>query len=67
MLNAIAPIDSTLQSNEIKDCFRLGKFNSSNTRPRPLMVKFLKATDISSILSNIKLLKPPIFIKPIQQ
>jgi len=64
VLTAFTPIVTTLEPNAIKDCFRLGKFNPNGTRPRPLMVIFLRSVDVSSILSNRKLLKSPIFIKP---
>jgi len=64
VLTAFTPILTTLEPNAIKDCSPLGKFNPNGTRPRPLMVKFLRSIDISSILSNRKLLKSHIFIKP---
>ena len=64
VLTVFNPIITTLEPNAIKDCFRLGKFNPNSTRPRPLMVKFLRSIDVASILSNRKLLKASIFIKP---
>lgn len=52
VLTAFTSIDTSLESNAIKDCFCLGKFNPSNTRLRLLMVKFLRSADVSSILSK---------------
>ena len=53
-----------VEANSIKNCYRLGKFNPSRSKPRPIMVKFLRSLDTSSILANKKLLASPIYIKP---
>jgi len=39
VLTAFAPINDQLDPSAIKDCFRLGKYNTSHTHPRPLMVR----------------------------
>ena len=64
VLTAFAPVNDQLDPNAIKDCFRLGKYNSNHTRPRPLMVKFLRTIDAAHILSNRKLLQSPVYVKP---
>lgn len=64
VLTAFAPINDQLDPSAIKDCFRLGKYNTSHTRPRPLMVKFLRTIDATHILSNRKLLQSPVYVKP---
>ena len=48
----------------IKDLFRLGKFSKSRTKPRPLMVKFVRAADANSIISKSVQLRKPYFVKP---
>ena len=45
-------VDSTTQKQSIKDCFRLGKFNASSHHSRPILVKFIRSADTSSILSK---------------
>jgi len=42
----------------------LGKFSAENSRPRPLLVKFLRALDASTVLFNRSKIKNPIMIKP---
>jgi len=49
---------------EILDCFRLGKFKSQQTRPRPILVKLHRAIDAASILANRSSVASPVFIKP---
>ena len=49
-------LDSSIQSQSIRDCLRLGKF-SSESRPRPILVKFIRI-----FLMSIKLFpRPDIF------
>ena len=57
-------IDVHVEPNQILDCFRLGKFKSQQTRPRPILVKLHHAIDAATILANRSSLAPPIFIKP---
>jgi len=63
-LTSFTPISDQLEPNAVKDCYRLGKFNPSHSRPRPLMIKFLRNIDATHILSNKKLLQPPVYVKP---
>jgi len=53
-----------IESDSIKDLHRLGKYNSGNAKPRPLLVKFLRSADAIQVLSNQALFKYPINIKP---
>ena len=55
---------SSINSDSIKDLHRLGKFNTLLTRPRPILVKFIRAADVMSVLSNRRLLTHPVSIKP---
>ena len=63
-LTSFTPINDQLNPSVVKDCYRLGKFNASQSRPRPLMLKFLRNIDAAHILSNRKLLQPPVYVKP---
>ena len=60
----VSGIDSNVHSQAIKDCFRLGKYDPQHKRPRPILVKFIRTLDVSSILSKRSVLSPPINIKP---
>ena len=64
MNNAVkvfSSIDNSIQCQSIKDCFRLGKFSSSESHPRPVLVKFIR---ITSVLSKKRKLSHPYSIKP---
>ena len=64
ILSVFASINVKVEANSIKDCYRLGKFIPSRSKPRPILVKFLRSLDTLLILTNKKLLSPPIYIKP---
>ena len=64
VVSVVSGINSSVQSQAIKDCFRLGRFNPQRLQPRPILVKFVRIADVSSILSNRGVLRPPIRIKP---
>jgi len=52
-------IDTSIGESSISDINRLGKFSAENSRPGPLLVKFLRALDASTVLftrSKIKIL-----------
>ena len=53
-----------VESSHILDCFRLGKFKVQQSKPRPILVKFHRIIDATSILANKASLSSPIFIKP---
>ena len=60
----LSEVDSTIQKQSIKDCFRLGKFNASSHRSRPILVKFIRSADASSISSKRASLIHPFHVKP---
>ena len=64
LLQTFDSIDVHVNSGGILDCFRLGKFKSQQTRPRPILVKLQRIIDANAILANKAALSPPIFIKP---
>ena len=64
VVSVLSSVDTTIQSQSIKDCLRLGKFNPKQQHPRPLLVRFVRITDASNILSKRKDFYSPISIKP---
>ncbi len=50
VVTALVKVDDTFQTNDIQDCFRLGKF--SNNRSRPILFKLNQAWKVKSIFSN---------------
>ena len=54
--------DITEQS--IRYCFRLGKFDSTRTKPRPLLVKLSRAFDVNTILYNRSKIPEGTQVKP---
>ena len=56
-------LHDSLSSTSVKDHFRLGKFNSEASRPRPVLVKFVRSADVELVLSNAGSLSRPIFVK----
>ena len=73
VVSVLSEADHTIQPLSIKDCFRLGKFKPSLHlgkfkpslhRPRPILVKLVRTTDVSSILSKRGTLSHPFFVKP---
>ena len=57
-------IDPSIQNSFIKDFHRLGKYKPDHTRPRPILVKFLRAIDAQFVLANRNKISQPIIIKP---
>ena len=64
VVKVVAGIHRTIQPESIKDCFRLGKFTANASRPRPILVKFIRMADVTSILSKKRDLSHPYSIKP---
>ena len=60
----LSSLDSSITDHSIHDCFRLGKYNDSRTRP--VFVRLARACEALSVLSQrYKLAKSPgISIKP---
>lgn len=64
LLAVLSELNTTIDSTAIKDLFRLGKYKSDNPKPRPLLVKFLRVTDVTNILKVKSQLKSPVYVKP---
>ena len=62
--NALVSASIQIEPSAIKDCFRLGKYKSGSEYPRPLLIKFLRSTDATYLLTSKTQLKHPIYIKP---
>ena len=54
-VNVLSPLDSSIQPQPIKDCFRLGKFSSNAPRPRPILIKFVRKADVTTFFLNGKI------------
>ncbi len=52
VVSVMSKVDNTISSESIKDCYCLGKFNPNQSLPRPVLVKFIWVSDVSSILSK---------------
>ena len=61
MISSIVP---SIDSSCVKDLFGLGKYADYLSRPRPIMVKYIRSANVSSILSKCAHLHAPFFIKP---
>ena len=64
VLKELSILNSSITLDCVKNIFRLGKYKSNSNHPRPILVKLLHSGDVQSILSNRKLLKSKISIKP---
>lgn len=62
--DVFSSVDASIDSRAVKDLFRLGGFKSNMSRPRPILVKFVRCSDAHSILSKVRELSPPYSIKP---
>ena len=63
-VKVLSSINKAIEPNSVKDCYRLGKFSPSNSRPRPILVKFIRISDATSILSKRSSLSRPHVVKP---
>ena len=62
---ALSKADQSINSNTIKDIYRLGRFTAENRKPRPLLVKFIRVADAARVLSRRGSLQvAPVIIKP---
>ena len=61
---AFAEVEHTVDISSIKDCFRLGKFKHDAQRPRPILIKFLRSTEVTMALLKIAAFRAPVAIKP---
>ena len=65
LTKVISEVDQSINSHSIKDIYQLGKYSPDNRKPRPLLMKFIRIADATSILSKRR--SPhstPVFIKP---
>lgn len=63
VVSLLSKIQSSVNSQSIKDIRRLGKYNSARPRPRPILVQFLRSADASSILSKAGSVESPYSIQ----
>ena len=56
--------DDDISVQSVRDCIRLGKFNPSGTRPRPLLVKLTRIFDVDTVLYNRSNISDGIMVKP---
>jgi len=64
VLETLNSIKVQMNPDHIVDCFRLGKFNQTQSRSRPILIRFLHTLDVNTILANKKYLSTPLMIKP---
>ena len=66
VVSVFSALDSTIQSHSIKECYRLGSFNPKHgiIKPRPLLVRFVTMADVNCILSKMRNLSKPHYVKP---
>ena len=60
----ISELDNGISPASIRDCFRLGKFKTRASRPRPILIKLNRVMDVVSILSKRNQLPDDISVKP---
>ena len=61
--NTFTTLDTNIGDYSIRDCYRLGKYSMNTRRPRPILVKFNRVSDVSQILYKRSNLPPLIIIK----
>ena len=61
--NAFTKAELPIETNSIRDCFRLGKFKHDAQHPRPILIKFLRSTEATMALSKIAAFQSPVVIK----
>lgn len=64
VVNIFSALDSSIQPQSVRDCYRLGKFSPGASRPRPILVKFVRIADVTRIFSKKINLSTPFSIKP---
>ena len=65
VVRVFSALDSSIQSQSVRDCYRLGKFNRGASRPRPILVKFVRAADHPKSLQGRKACLAPSLLNPI--
>ena len=64
VVSVLTTLESSFHSQSIKDCYRLGKFNPESNKPRPILIQFVRAVDVTNILAKKGRLAQPFYIKP---
>ena len=64
VISAVSHVDHEITSQNIRNCFCLGKYKVSAKWPRPILSKLRRAIDVISLLSNRSFLPNNISIKP---
>lgn len=64
LTSIITSLDDSIPPSSIRDHFRLGKFKQDQARPRPILVKLNRTSEVNSILSKKKNLSNSLRIKP---
>ena len=62
-IELIHSLDESIPVQSIRECYRLGKYLQPN-RPRPLLVRMSRKSEVKTILSNQSTLSRPYYIKP---
>ena len=63
LIKVFQSISVPIEAHAVKDFHRLGKYKPTQSRPRPILVKFLRTIDVTTILSNRASLDTSISIK----
>ena len=67
VVSVFSTLDGTIQAHYIKECYDLGKFDPkhNNTKSRPILVHFVRMSDVSSVLAKRGSPTRPYSVKPI--
>ena len=63
-IEELSAADDEIEPSDVKDLYRLGKYDSKSECPRPLLIKFLRSSVVLNLLSSKYKLEAPIYIKP---
>ena len=64
VIETITKVNANVSPLSIRDLHRLGKYQEQSRRPRPILIKFNRAIDVSILLSQTSTLPSGIRIKP---
>ena len=53
VVSVLTTIESSFHTQPIKDCYRLGKFNPESKNPRPILIQFVRAADVTNLLASL--------------
>ena len=63
-ISIMTKVNTDINPHSIRDCLRLGKYNTQAKRPRPLLIKLNRVVDASNLLYNKDRTPVGITIKP---